>query len=625
MSCDEAVLRQLNGQQKKGYATTLLSFADRTVSGGSLAFGEPYAKKRIRNVLQYRRPAYRWMLVLTVMCVALAGCLLTDPVKSESLTSEESWEQESREDITESQSEKTTEPEITLSESQQEEGEKETTEDDLYFAQLDSYEKSFRIGSKSPQITDKSTSWYADLDHDGEDERLVFDWGYMEPGSFGIFAVLNTQGEVVYVDTPASAHVGWVNYYLCQWKGRDYLLEYQPGIGTGMGEYSYALLELNGDDHSLAADQNSLWNVVDQQFVSFHVGPGDYIKEFDKDWEMDISAMVDLAYMLNLYMEKSYLLVSTDEGWLREAIHDSGNGMFVLGSPEEPHRQYENYSIFTSEERPTQKSPSMDDVREILENWCEKEGIPQVDQNAKYEARLQGYRDYIASYQVGGASPQITAESVTWEADLTHDGQPEQVIFDWSQFDACGEGMFAVLDTQGKVLYSDEVTSSHSWLRTYYLCSWKGKEYLFRYDPYMMQEEGSYWYELFYLTEDGEKIIEDTERIGFSIAILPSAPNNGGKRVMDIPAMVAFADQVNEYIQNSFLLVSSDWDWISELEIVPRKYFVIGSPQKPYRLQETYDWFNKTEDLLGLDLSTLTDVREKIKTWCKAAKIPYIE
>lgn len=548
--------------------------------------------------------------VWAVLCLLLVGCIQTEQT--------ENWAEETT-------IETTVETEILVEDCTEIFTEEKTTEDDLHFAQLNAYEQSFRIGSQSPQITDKSASWYADLDHDGEDERLVFDWGYMEPGSFGIFAVLNTQGEVVYVDTPATAHVGFVNYYLCQWNGRDYLLQYQPGIWTGMGDYGYALLELNEGDHSLTGDQNSYWNVVDQKSVSFPVGPGEEIRELHKDWEMDIHAMVDFAYMLNLYMEKSHLLVSTDEDWLGEAIRDSENGMFVLGSPEEPYCQYENYAILTSEERPTQKKPSMDDVHKGLVDWREKEGIPQVDQEAKNQEFMQKYRKYIESYQLGSTQPQITANSTRWEADLTHDGQPEQVIFDWSLFDGNGGGMFAVLDAQGKVLFSDEVTSSHSWLRTYYLCSWKGNEYLFRYDPNMMQEEGSYWYELFYLTADGEKIIEDTERIGFSIAILPSAPNHNGKRVMDIPTMLAFAHKVNTYIENSFLLVSSDSYWIRELWNMPGKDYVIGSPQEPYRLQETYWWFEDTTDLLGIDLSGISDVGVKIKSWCEAAKIPYIE
>lgn len=81
MSCDEAVVKQMKVEQKKGYATTLLSFANRTVNGSSVAFAEPYAKKRIRNVLTYRHPAVRMTALLTVLCLALAGCLLTDPVK----------------------------------------------------------------------------------------------------------------------------------------------------------------------------------------------------------------------------------------------------------------------------------------------------------------------------------------------------------------------------------------------------------------------------------------------------------------------------------------------------------------------------------------------------------------
>ena len=66
MSCDERVLAK-NVSSKKEYAQALLTFAEQSVGGG-LAFGEPYAKKRIRNVLQYRRLSFEWSVILVVLC-----------------------------------------------------------------------------------------------------------------------------------------------------------------------------------------------------------------------------------------------------------------------------------------------------------------------------------------------------------------------------------------------------------------------------------------------------------------------------------------------------------------------------------------------------------------------------
>lgn len=498
---------------------------------------------------------------------------------------------------------------------------KEAAEQEAYLARLETYEKSFQVGSKEPQITDKAVSWYADLNDDGQDEQLVFDWGYMDPGSFAIFAVLSADGEVLYVEEPASAHAGWTSYYVCHRNGRDYLLRYMPSVSTGVGEYSYTLFEWNEDDKRLSMDQKNKLSVVDQKSVSFHMDSGEYFAQVYPDWQMDVPAMVDFALRLNQYIEKGYLLFSTDQDWLGEEIQNSETGMFVLGSQNKPYRQYENYTIFSGWGRPSNELPDRYSLEGMLRNWCRNRKVPYIDPDAELRQLL----DYIDSYQVGSTQPQITANSVVWEADLTHDGLPEKVIFDWSEFDGSGEGMFAVLDDQGKVLYSDEVASSHSWWRTYYLCQWEGKEYIFRYDPYFMQYEGTYSYELFYLTAEGEKVMEDEGAVAFSDAVLPCAANQNGTRVMDIPAMVEFAETVNDYVASSFLVVSSDVYWVRDELYSTGKDYVIGSPQEPYQRQETYWLFDNATETLELDLSGITDVAEKIKAWCEAAKIPYVE
>jgi len=72
MSCDECVLKGMGGEIKKDYSMSLLSLAtDRRVIGGSpLAFGEDGVKKRIKNVITYRKPS-RVMVVLSVAFVAV--------------------------------------------------------------------------------------------------------------------------------------------------------------------------------------------------------------------------------------------------------------------------------------------------------------------------------------------------------------------------------------------------------------------------------------------------------------------------------------------------------------------------------------------------------------------------
>ena len=71
MSCDECVLKDLGGGIKKSYSMSLLSLAvgRRAIAGSPLAFGEDGVKRRIKNVLEFRRSS-RAVVVLAVAFVA---------------------------------------------------------------------------------------------------------------------------------------------------------------------------------------------------------------------------------------------------------------------------------------------------------------------------------------------------------------------------------------------------------------------------------------------------------------------------------------------------------------------------------------------------------------------------
>ena len=81
MSCDEAVVRRFGPEIKKGYSASLLSLATgrHIILGAPLAFGEGDTAARIRNVLNYKKPAF-WAAVLAALAVAgLCVFLAADP------------------------------------------------------------------------------------------------------------------------------------------------------------------------------------------------------------------------------------------------------------------------------------------------------------------------------------------------------------------------------------------------------------------------------------------------------------------------------------------------------------------------------------------------------------------
>lgn len=81
MSCDEAVIRKLGQNVRAEYSAALLNLATgrRIVSVTPLAFGEGDPKGRIRNLANWKKPAFWVAVVCVILCVVLGVCLLTNP------------------------------------------------------------------------------------------------------------------------------------------------------------------------------------------------------------------------------------------------------------------------------------------------------------------------------------------------------------------------------------------------------------------------------------------------------------------------------------------------------------------------------------------------------------------
>lgn len=73
MSCDERVLKEMGSKIKQAYSTSLLSLATgrRLINGSPLAFGEGNVKGRIKNILNFKKPAAWVMVVSIILVVAL--------------------------------------------------------------------------------------------------------------------------------------------------------------------------------------------------------------------------------------------------------------------------------------------------------------------------------------------------------------------------------------------------------------------------------------------------------------------------------------------------------------------------------------------------------------------------
>ena len=86
MACDEKVVRDMDNYQKAAYSQVLLdcNFPRRKIAACPLAFGEVGVKRRVKSVLNYKKPAF-WIIVLgIIVCVVVSICFLTDPADTSS-------------------------------------------------------------------------------------------------------------------------------------------------------------------------------------------------------------------------------------------------------------------------------------------------------------------------------------------------------------------------------------------------------------------------------------------------------------------------------------------------------------------------------------------------------------
>lgn len=81
LACDEHVIKSLSKDERKAYSSALLacSAERRRVAPCPLAFGETDVKRRIKTVLNYKKPAF-WIALAAVICaVVCCICFMTDP------------------------------------------------------------------------------------------------------------------------------------------------------------------------------------------------------------------------------------------------------------------------------------------------------------------------------------------------------------------------------------------------------------------------------------------------------------------------------------------------------------------------------------------------------------------
>lgn len=83
LACDERVIREMNLDERKSYATAILDcgISRRRIAACPLAFGETSIKERVKNALSYKKPMLWVIIIAVIACVAVAVGFMTNPSK----------------------------------------------------------------------------------------------------------------------------------------------------------------------------------------------------------------------------------------------------------------------------------------------------------------------------------------------------------------------------------------------------------------------------------------------------------------------------------------------------------------------------------------------------------------
>ncbi len=135
---------------------------------------------------------------------------------------------------------------------------------------------------------------------------------------------------------------------------------------------------------------------------------------------------------------------------------------------------------------------------------------------------------------------------VVTRSDLDMDGQDE-IITVISSSEA-GLYQLKVQNAEGSDLWQTEMATAHVGWDSLFLCSQGGKEYLLRYNPTNFQGYCSYRYSLITLAGGKETVVQ-TRAIEFDV---------NGENPIDRNVLDAFAAEVNQLIDHSLLLLSTE-------------------------------------------------------------------
>ena len=151
-----------------------------------------------------------------------------------------------------------------------------------------------------------------DFDHDGVPETTELVTveapdGDVRPAWYEL-RITRQDGTELWSTTAHWSHPGWTSVFACQIDGQDYLLQYEPEMWQGWGEYTYRLFH----PYIISTASNEpAEQVLRESAVTWDLNFG------REGHHLNAAALADFLEEVHGYLDRSTLLLSTEDGEFR--------------------------------------------------------------------------------------------------------------------------------------------------------------------------------------------------------------------------------------------------------------------------------------------------------------------
>lgn len=180
----------------------------------------------------------------------------------------------------------------------------------------------------------------ADLDHDGEPDRLILRSSTQDANAFLLGCI---HGEHTWSGYANTSHAGWNALFLCRLDGQDYLLQYNPYMGSGMCSYQYKLFYLEEGGEVVVQERDILFDLM-------------FVRDFSDIHSFEPREIADFMEEINGLLEHSIQLLNTDD--------------ILLGTFEKEGRLYDSLWFLDDDGFQRDKSKSLLENLILYQNHC---------------------------------------------------------------------------------------------------------------------------------------------------------------------------------------------------------------------------------------------------------------